>query len=137
MPLTEEQKKEWRREYNRKYHQANKEKINEAKKKYYQENKNKKHMRYTISNWKSRGVKYDDYVSLYNKYMNTEYCECCGCKLTTDKVMTLTTRCLDHCHITGLFRRVICNGCNIKLPRQPKQIKTISLNNIENEGKSL
>ena len=138
------------REYNKKYHLANIEKERLRGKKYYEENtekiklksKNyrkenpeKVHKSYTISQWKKQGVKHDDYKSLYNKCMNTEYCECCGCKLTTDKVMTLTTRCLDHCHITGLFRRVLCNGCNLKLPRQTKKIiNNININNVISKG---
>ena len=145
--------REYYKEYNKKYHIANIEKERLRGKKYYEENtekiklksKNyrkenpeKVHKSYTISQWKKQGVKHDDYKSLYNKCMNTEYCECCGCKLTTDKVMTLTTRCLDHCHITGLFRRVVCHGCNSRLPRQPKQhpqiINNININNVISEG---
>jgi phosphoglycolate phosphatase-like HAD superfamily hydrolase len=124
-----EKNKDKIKERNKNYWEANKNMRNEAKRKYRENNPEKYHKSRRISEWKSQGVKHDDYVSLYNKYMNTDYCECCGCKLTTGKPRTSTTKCLDHCHITGLFRRVICNGCNVKLPKQPKQHPQI-INNI-------
>ena len=71
-----------------------------------------------ISKWKSYGVICDDWDVLYEKYINTEFCEDCKCELTEDRYNTKTTRCLDHDHNTGLFRNVVCNSCNAKLPRQ-------------------
>ena len=63
--------------------------------------------------------------------MSTEFCWQCGVILTTGKVRTSTTKCLDHCHITGLFRAILCHCCNAKQPRQPKQIKNnININEI-------
>ena len=67
-----------------------------------------------ISHWKGRGVICDDWDVLYERYLNTEFCEDCKCKLTEDRYNTKTTRCLDHDHNTGLFRNVVCNSCNIK-----------------------
>ena len=114
----EENNPEKRKECSKKYYQANKNKVSEASRKWKENNPEKAHMSNQISSWKQQGLKHDDCKSLYNKYMNTEYCECCGCKLTTGKPRTSTTKCLDHCHITGLFRRVVCHGCNSRLPRQ-------------------
>tara|TARA_R110002096_G_scaffold13962_1_gene48937 strand:+ start:1669 stop:1995 length:327 start_codon:yes stop_codon:yes gene_type:complete len=84
----------------------------QKKKEYRQTPSGKKAMR--IHNWKSRGVLHDNFDELYEKYLNTELCESCSCVLTTDKKNTSTHRCLDHCHETGQFRNVICNGCNLR-----------------------
>ena len=119
-----QENKEKIKENNEKYRQENKEKI----KIYYQENKDKikeqqkeykqtenciKSMR--ISKWKNRGVYSDDYDKLYEIYINTTNCEKCSILLTTDKLITNTTKCLDHNHQTGLFRYVLCNRCNLNL----------------------
>ena len=96
--------KEKRKEYNRK----NKDKI----KQYYQSSTGKKSSR--INNWKSRNIIHQNYDELYEKYINTEYCELCNIQLTIDKIRTPTTRCLDHCHSTGEFRNILCNSCNVK-----------------------
>jgi hypothetical protein len=71
-----------------------------------------------ISKWKRRGVIHHDFDELYEKYINTEYCELCSVKLTEGKRSTHTTRCLDHNHETGEFRNIICHYCNIRLPKQ-------------------
>ena len=121
-----QENKEKEKEYQEKYNQENKDKRKEYYKKYYQENKEKikeqqkiysqtenciKSMR--ISNWKQNGIYSDDYDKLYEKYINTTNCEKCDILLTYDKVITNTTKCLDHNHQTGLFRYVLCNRCNI------------------------
>ena len=108
--------REKRLEQQRLYRLKNKDKIKEydkqRKKEYQQSPQGKKTAR--INHWKQRGVMCDDWDALYQKYINTELCEECNCVLTVDKKTTLTTRCLDHCHKTGEFRNVICNGCNIR-----------------------
>jgi len=99
---------EKRKEYHREYRKKNKEKIAE----YDQTPARKKSHR--IYYWKRRGVICDDWDVLYERYLNTEFCELCNIKLTEDKVNTKTTRCLDHDHNTGEFRNVVCWLCNIK-----------------------
>jgi len=133
-----EANKERERERNKKYREANKEKIKkyreankeremERNKKYREANKEKVHMSNTISKWKRQGLIHDDYKSLYDKVMNTDYCERCNCKLTGTKPMTGTSRCMDHDHITGKFRGVVCHSCNSSLPKQPKKINNIKI----------
>ena len=119
---------EERREYQRINYQKNKEKIKERKRlwkkqnqekvkemntAYYQTPAGKKAQR--IANWRKNGVICDDWDALYEKYINTEFCELCNCKLTVDKKNTKTTRCLDHNHETGEFRNILCFVCNIKI----------------------
>ena len=81
-------------------------------KQYRQTDEGKKLQR--IGMWKLRGLIHDDYNELYDKYINTEYCELCSVKLTEDRYNTPTTRVLDHDHQTGLFRNVLCHSCNVK-----------------------
>ena len=68
---------------------------------------------YRISNWKTIGVKHDDYSSLYNYYLNCEKCENCSIEFIEGNYGA-NKKCLDHDHETGLFRNVLCNRCNIK-----------------------
>jgi 2-polyprenyl-3-methyl-5-hydroxy-6-metoxy-1,4-benzoquinol methylase len=148
MPLTEEQKKERRKErdkkyyeankqkikeqskeyreankekikeqqkgYNKKYDEKNKEKLKEYRKEYYQTENRKKSNR--ISGWKRNGVISDDYNALYEKYINTNQCELCSISITCGKGLTGKKH-LDHCHITGKFRNILCGHCNTKVMR--------------------
>jgi len=60
-----------------------------------------------IGLWKFRGV-VGDLSFLYDTYyINETKCWCCGneFKNTRDK-------CLDHSHITGEFRQILCQNCN-------------------------
>ena len=96
------------KEYNKKQYQERK----EYQKEYKQSPVGKKSNR--IGKWKLRGIIHDNYDELYERYLNTEFCELCNIKLTEDKTNTKTTRCLDHCHNTGEVRNVVCWLCNIK-----------------------
>ena len=109
------------------YRKNNKEKISDYSKIYYKNNKEKYSNRgriyeqtdtgkklKRINKWKLRGLICDDYDALYQKFINTTNCEVCNVLLTVDKYTTLTTRCMDHDHTTGLFRNVLCNKCNIQ-----------------------
>ena len=129
-------RKQYMKEYREKnkeksklYYQANKEKYKENHKEYIKNNKEKikehdkeysKEYRKTenskksnqISCWKIRGVKNDDFSSLYDKYINCKNCEECNVELQTGNNMK-NKRVLDHDHETGLFRNVLCNSCNL------------------------
>ena len=67
----------------------------------------KYHKSLTIYNWKRHGVIYHDFDELYEVYIKTMKCQHCNkeFKITKD-------RHLDHDHNTGLFRKIVCNGCN-------------------------
>ena len=62
----------------------------------------------TIYNWKKSGLIYDDYDELYETYIKTMQCGHCQTEFTKNNC-----RCLDHDHTTGLFRKIVCNRCNV------------------------
>ena len=62
-----------------------------------------------ISSWKRRGVIHADFNILYEEYIKTMNCQHCGKEFKNTK-----DRCLDHCHETGQFRKIVCNACNAK-----------------------
>tara|TARA_R110002126_G_C10195957_1_gene476406 strand:+ start:55 stop:627 length:573 start_codon:yes stop_codon:yes gene_type:complete len=105
-------------EKQRKYHEDNKEKLNENKKQYHQTPIGKRISR--ICRWKREGIKLpEEYGENWDIFYEEEYlsitnCEECGVKLTVDKKNTSTTKCLDHNHITGDFRNILCQACNIQ-----------------------
>ena len=137
MPITKEQKKENDKKYkennkvkiaeqNKEYYEKNKEKIAKRKKEYRENNKDEileKHREYDqteagkkcrrIANWKARNVICNDFESLYEYYLNVEFCEECNIELVEGSYGS-NKKCLDHDHETGLFRNVLCNTCNVK-----------------------
>jgi len=149
MVLTEEQRKDYQKKYQKankekikqqrkEYREANKEKIKESKKKhretnkeqikqrkkkYYQTEEGKK--KHKISSWKRAGVICDDFNSLYDIYKNTNICNICNIKLIEGRCGA-NHRCLDHNHKTGEFRQILCSTCNTSTQRnidQPKLTK--------------
>lgn len=121
-----EQNKEKCAAYGATWRDNNREKVKEDSKKYYQANREKAIKRMTeyaktpkgkkvraIARWKIRGVISNDYDKLYENYMNTKCCENCDQEFGPHGTPENNWRCLDHCHVTGEFRQVLCNMCNI------------------------
>ena len=125
-----EKKKKYRKDNKEKikirkaeYYENNKEKISEYQTEYYQNNKEKyieykKEYRKTynglkvnrLSCWRMRGLISEDYDKIYERYILTKECDNCGIVLDEDNN---TKKCMDHCHITGEFRNILCNLCNV------------------------
>jgi len=82
----------------------------------------------TLKNWKKYGLlcrEGETYDSIYDKVMETEECQLCNNKFTDEMKYQ---RCMDHCHIDGYFRKVLCRGCNanymISKPKTKKHTKS-------------
>ena len=67
-----------------------------------------------IQNWKRKGILIYDIDTFYDMYFNTWNCQLCNIKMTEDKRNTSTTRCLDHDHLSGYWRFIVCHTCNTK-----------------------
>ena len=109
-----------KRENNRiavkKYREKNIEKVKQKQKEYQKQYRKTEQGVKTrrISLWKYNGLVCDNFDALYDHYTSTAYCDACRVELTYDKQNTSTTKCMDHCHETGLFRNILCHSCNTK-----------------------
>ena len=65
------------------------------------------HEKFTIDKWKSRGLISNDYESIYSIWKNSTNCEKCNHDYSYYR------KHMDHCHITGAFRNVLCHRCNM------------------------
>ena len=98
-------RKKWQKEY----YEKNKEKIKE----YNQTPKGK--MNNTIKDWERKGLiceNREEYEYIYDRWLSSERCEepKCNKEYTEDN-----WKCMDHCHLTGLFRNILCHSCNIRI----------------------
>ena len=136
----EEQLKKRRQSY-----QKNKEKIAKKALEYYHENKEKRKqyskeysqtekgkMNHKISKWKNNTKNgyglicenRDDYEYIYDRWLNSSRCEECNKEYSEDNI-----KCMDHDHLTGLFRNILCNSCNTN----KKMNNTIGIPNISKD----
>ena len=67
----------------------------------------KYHKTDTKRQWKRRGLNMDNFEEIYDDYIHQTNCELCG-KLFEKSL----DRQMEHNHITGEFRNVVCNKCN-------------------------
>jgi len=125
MVLTEIEKKERRRIANKKYSESvkGKKKIMENNKKYSKTKKRKEWtMKYiesekgtkaiTKGSWKSQGLNMENFEEIYERYTMAIFCDICECILNQDN---RSRKSMDHCHITGEFRNIVCHSCNISI----------------------
>tara|TARA_R100001463_G_scaffold69754_1_gene123190 strand:+ start:951 stop:1358 length:408 start_codon:yes stop_codon:yes gene_type:complete len=121
MVLTEEERKERKRELQRKWNEKNKEYKQQKARDYYHNNKEhilEQKMEYSktpayrksnlMCSWKHRGVK-DVNDEMYNRYITTTKCDVCNNNFKSSR-----DKHLDHNHTTGEFRQVLCCSCNTK-----------------------
>ena len=105
--------KEAKKLYDKEYRLRNLEKIKLRQKEH---NKNpKRKMDVKINFWKFSGLiceNKDEYEYIYDRWLYSEKCEepKCNKEYTENNF-----KCMDHCHLTGLFRNILCNSCNIRL----------------------
>ena len=95
-------------EASKKNYQKNKDKIKVKQKEYWQTERGKKSSR--ISCWKKLGIKSQNFDEVYERYINTEYCELCNVELKDGRKSN--SRNLDHQHASGELRNIICLRCN-------------------------
>jgi hypothetical protein len=73
--------------------------------------------------WERRGMIFvddDHYDYIYNEYIRATKCDLCN-----KEFLKSLDRQLDHCHITGDPRNVVCQKCNIhKKDNKPKNTNT-------------
>jgi glutamate synthase domain-containing protein 3 len=101
--------------YSRAWNVANKERVKENGKAWCLANKERRAVSLRINQWKYKGVKSDDFKALNDHYMASTHCADCDVEFSGKFGDGLGAfRCLDHCHITGEFRDVVCTGCNLR-----------------------
>jgi hypothetical protein len=134
MVFTEEERRERKRNYNKKYRKSeknkkcqkkyresekgkefinskkNKEKKRKLQKKYRETEKGKKIE--MESKWKSRGLNMENFEEIYNRYSMAIFCDICECVLDGNG---RNKKCMDHCHDTGEFRNIVCSYCNLHI----------------------
>ena len=74
---------------------------------------------YRVSNWKKQGIISDEWKTIYDRYVNAECCESCNSVFRKNiykngKIWRMNNKVLDHDHLTGKIRNIICQSCNIK-----------------------
>jgi len=65
-----------------------------------------------IRRWIKMGLIEEDINGLYEHVITTFVCDICDCILKVEGPNCSATRCMDHNHLTGEFRNVLCNKCN-------------------------
>ena len=71
-----------------------------------------------ISKWKGRGLicrEGETYQDIYRKVYSATHCELCNVSFENK------TPEMDHDHISGYFRKVLCRSCNASYKRGPKK----------------
>lgn len=109
--------REKERERGRKYRKDNPEKNKERWRKYKRNNPEKYKKAHKKATWRKAGLNMENFEEIYDRYINTSHCDMCEVLLTVDTVSTKTTKCMEHSHISGELRGIVCHSCNAKLPK--------------------
>ena len=102
-----------KKKYMKEYNENHKQHMKEQKKEWYQTEAGIKSNR--ISKWKRyEGMSLDyDWDEIYTTYISTDFCNFCDVELVEGNNGS-NRKCLDHNHITGEIRGVICTKCNTR-----------------------
>jgi len=57
--------------------------------------------------WRKMGLITDNFDEIYNRYIYSSQCEKCETPYKNSR-----DRHMDHCHINGEFRNILCKKCN-------------------------
>jgi hypothetical protein len=95
------------KEYQRQYRLKNKEKRAKKFKEIYEKKKNSPQFQKQrrIYQWKRQGL-IDDGERIHAIWEETNECMKC------EKAISGRGKCMDHDHVSGLFRAMLCRGCN-------------------------
>ena len=111
-------KKDYNKEYYEKHKEKYKEKYIDNGEKMREQHKQWRENNYNktiISKWKKRGLIELEgvytYESLLEYYFSITHCELCKIKFKDSIVKNM-----DHCHMTNIFRYVLCRKCNLHNP---------------------
>tara|TARA_R110001606_G_scaffold208100_2_gene355659 strand:- start:68 stop:514 length:447 start_codon:yes stop_codon:yes gene_type:complete len=72
----------------------------------------KRHKYFTFNNWDKYGIIFESKEhreEIYQQYIYSKYCELCGKEFPNTR-----DRCMDHDHITGEVRNIVCTKCNLQ-----------------------
>jgi len=111
------------------YYEKNKIIINQKAKEYNQTEKGKKNQ--TIYQWKCNGLIAINYELIYDRYYFSSHCEEPKCNKEYTKEYK---KCMDHCHLTGLFRNILCNSCNSKRRSKENSSGITNIRKIKNKN---
>ena len=100
-----------RKEYDKEWYQNNKDYKLEQQKKWNKTPTGIKSRK--IHDWKrSEGMSLDyDFNIIYDIYIDCKVCDYCNVELV-EGMYGSNKKCLDHHHITGEIRGILCNTCN-------------------------
>jgi len=102
---------EYNKIYGKNYRENNPEKEKDRHIRYSQSEEGKKTRR--IGTWRRSGL-IDNYEYVYNRYLETNNCDRCYIELNMNNKKNSNTKVMDHNHLTGKFRAILCNLCNVK-----------------------
>ena len=109
--LSEEEKKKRRKDRDKQWYNDNIEYAREYRREHYKKNKESRSMQMRAYHFKRKyGITLEEYYAMLEQQNNK--CAICGNEETSKRRDTLRLLSVDHDHVTGKVRGLLCNGCN-------------------------